>query len=336
MGTSRAIVDSDQGLIRVDYAQSTNSRIYGRYGRTVNPSTTQSPESLAGLVQNSRDQNAVVHWTKVFSAATVNDVMFGYARPYWLYAKDTSVPDAAAAIGLLNTSGLGGGPGFGNGYSMNSSLSFYLEGTDNIYHFADDLTHVRGRHSFKFGFQAIERRFYYNNQSNDKGSFTFTQAATAMCPDGASGCAGLSAAEKGGNAFASYLLGTALNGLFQLNAAAYRGHKRYYGAYAQDSWRVSQRLTLNYGLRYEYWAPWFVPRHTVATFDETKGEIQYVLQNPLDYLDPSKDYGKIGAAESKCARNRLYARQQELRATIWPCVHRHARHCLPRRLRHLL
>ena len=292
VGTSRAIVDSDQGLIRVDYAQTTNSRIYGRYGRTVNPSATQSPESLAGLVQNSRDQNAVVHWTKVFSAATVNDVMFGYARPYWLYAKDTSAPDAAAAIGLLNTSGLGGGPGFGNGYSMNSSLSFYLEGTDNIYHFADDLTHVRGRHSFKFGFQAIERRFYYNNQSNDKGSFTFTQAATAMCPDGAPGCAGLSTAEKGGNAFASYLLGTALNGLFQLNAAAYRGHKRYYGAYVQDSWRVSQRLTLNYGLRYEYWAPWFVPRHTVATFDETKGEIQYVLQNPLDYLDPSKDYGK--------------------------------------------
>ena len=108
---------------------------------------------------------------RLFSAATVNDVMFGYARPYWLYAKDTSVPDAAAAIGLLNTSGLGGGPGFSNGYSMNSSLSFYLEGTDNIYHFADDLTHVRGRHSFKFGFQAIERRFYYNNQSNDKGYF---------------------------------------------------------------------------------------------------------------------------------------------------------------------
>ncbi len=292
VGNSRSIVDSDQGLFRIDYAKSSSSRIYGRYGRTITPSTSQTPESLAGLVQNSRDQNTVVHWTKIISAATVNDVMFGYARPYWLYAKDTGAPDAGAAIGLLNTSGLGGGPAFSNGYNMNSSLSFYLEGTDNIFHFADDITHVRGRHNLKFGFQAIERRFYYNNQSNDKGSFTFTQAATARCPDGAPGCAGVSTADKGGNAFASYLLGTALNGLFQLNAAAYRGNKRYYSGYAQDSWRVSQRLTLNYGLRYEYWAPWFVPRHTVATFDEKTGQILYVLQNPLDYLDPSKGYGK--------------------------------------------
>ena len=113
-----------------------------------------------------------------------------------------------------------------------------------------------------------------------------------MCPDGAPGCAGLSTADKGGYAFASYLLGTALSGLFQLNAAPYRGNKRYYGVYAQDSWRVNQRLTVNYGLRYEYWSPWFVPRHTVATFDEKTGQIQYVLQNPIDYLDPSKGYGK--------------------------------------------
>jgi outer membrane receptor protein involved in Fe transport len=292
VGTSRSIVNSDQGLFRIDYPQSSSSHIYGRYGRTITPSTSQTPESLAGLVQNSRDQNAVVHWTKIISAATVNDVMFGYARPYWLYAKDTNVPDVGAAIGLLNTSGLGGGPGFSNGYNMNSSLSFYLEGTDNIYHFADDITHVRGRHSLKFGFQATERRFYYNNQSNDKGTFTFTLAATAMCPDGAPGCAGLSTADKGGYAFASYLLGLPISGLFQLNAAPYRGNKRYYSGYAQDSWRVNQRLTVNYGLRYEYWAPWLVPRHTVATFDEKAGQIQYVLQNPLDYLDPAKGFGK--------------------------------------------
>jgi len=292
VGPSRQILDSDQGLFRIDFSQSSTSRIYGRYGKTLAPSATASPESLAGLAQNSRDQNTAVHWTKVISASTVNDVMLGYARPYWIYAKDINVPDVGKAIGLKNTSGLGGGPGFSTGYSMNSSLSFYLEGTDNIYQISDDLTHIRGRHSFKFGFQVIERRFYYNNQSNDKGSFSFTQAATAMCPDGAAGCAGMNTASKGGNQFASYLLGLSLNAVFQLNAAPYRGNKRYYGAYAQDSWRVNQKLTLNYGLRYEYWSPWFVPRHTVASFDEKAGQIKYVLANPLDYLDPSKGFGK--------------------------------------------
>ena len=100
---------------------------------------------------------------------------------------------------------------------------------------------------------------YFRNDKLDANYFFSNLSGRAKAPYrqnqyGAAGCAGLSTTEKGGNAFASYLLGTSLNGLFQLNAAAYRGHKRYYGAYVQDSWRVSQRLTLNDGLRYEYWA----------------------------------------------------------------------------------
>jgi hypothetical protein len=295
VGNSQSILDSDQGLFRIDFTKSSSSRIYGRWGITLAPSHTVPLESLAGLVQNSRDQNTSVHWTKVISPNTVNDVMIGYARPYWLYAKDTTQPVVGPLIGLQNTSGLGGGPSMAAGYSMNSSLSFYLEGTDNLYQFSDDLTHVRGRHSLKFGFQAIHRRFYYNNQSNDQGYFDFTSTYTSACPDGNAACtaarnaAGL---DQGGWPFATYLLGTPLDMLFQLNAAPYRGNKSYYSGYVQDSWRVNNRLTLNYGLRYEYWSPWHVPRHTVATFDEVNGNILYVLQNPLDYLDPAKDYGK--------------------------------------------
>src|SRR5262249_48093332 len=144
-------------------------------------------------------------------------------------------------------------------------------------------------------FQAIERRFYYLTGETDKGSFTFAPTFTAACPDGNAACAaarntaGLNA---GGNAFASYLLGLPNNLLVQLNAAPYRGNRRQYCAYAQDSWRINARLTLNYGIRYEYWAPWRVPRHTLVTFNEVTGKVQYVLQNPLDYLDPAKGYGK--------------------------------------------
>ncbi len=295
---SKQRLDSDQGLIRIDWAKSEKDRVYGRYGKTESPTINQSVESLAGLSQNSRDQSATVHWTRVVSPAMVNDLTVGYARPYWLYGKDLNVPDAAAQIGLRNTSGLPGGPGFSTGFSMNSSLSFLLEGTDNVYQLGDDLTYIRGRHNIKIGFQAVERRFFYPSQSNDKGSFTFSPVYTQACPDGpaTSACnqarvaAGIGS--QGGLAFASYLLGTPLNGLFQLNNAVYRGHKRYYGAYIQDSWRVNQKLTVNYGLRYEHWSPWLVPRNTVDSFNERTGEILYVLQNPLDYLDPSKGYGR--------------------------------------------
>src|SRR5208283_583321 len=113
-------------------------------------------------------------------------------------------------------------------------------------------------------------RTYSNQESNDRGVFAFSTAYTAACPGGLATCAaamnaaGLTA---GGNAFASYLLG--LPSSISLSAAhvPFNGQRMYYGLYAQDSWRVSGRLTLNYGVRYELYRPWQLVRHTADTFN---------------------------------------------------------------------
>ena len=67
----------------------------------------------------------------------------------------------------------------------------------------------------------------------------------------------------------------------------YVGHQQYLGFYAQDSWRVTNKLTLNYGLRYEYWSPWTVPRNTTLSFNFQTGQPSFALQNPNDFLDPA-------------------------------------------------
>ena len=46
---------------------------------------------------------------------------------------------------------------------------------------------------------------------------------------------------------------------------------------------MTSKLTLNYGLRYEYWSPWTVPRNTTLTFNFQTGQPSFALQNPNDF-----------------------------------------------------
>jgi hypothetical protein len=297
VGNTSQKLDSDQGILRVDYIKSEKTRIYGRYSQLVSPSIGTGLQSLEGTVQDDHDSAVGLHWTQIISPTTINDLSLGFARPNWFYGRNESVPDVSSLIGLANTSPLPGGPSFtGTPYTLNPSGTFVLIATDNIYQLGDDLTKIVGRHNLKLGFQAIERRFYFPIQAQDKGSFAFSPAYTAPCPAGNSTCRSALGASglqnSAGDAFASYLLGTAISGLYQANQALYGGHRAYYGAYVQDSWRFNNRLTINYGLRYDYWGPWFNPRHTTSYFNPTNGDLRFVLQNPDDYLSKSTDYGR--------------------------------------------
>jgi len=302
-GTFPAKVDHDQYTGRIDWERNANSRLYGRYSLADTPSVNTNLQSLQGISNDGRSQNAVLHWTQILTPTAVNDLFIGYSRPHWLYGKRIDVPNVSALIGLRNTSPAPGGPNFsGTGFNLNNSNNFILNGTENVFQIGNDLSYIRGRHTMKFGAQWLGRRFYYDRYSNDKGFFNFGPNFTRGCPRGNAACeAALGAAALGGNAFADFLLGAPERTLLEL-ATVYVGHRNYIGGYAQDSWRIHPRLTLNYGLRYEYWSPWLVPRNITVSWNETTGEILYALQNPLDYLDPAKGYGRKAPLSGKIPR----------------------------------
>ena len=115
-------------------------------------------------------------------------------------------------------------------------------GSDNIVvEFRDDMTKVHGKHTFKWG-------YYYNNThyngfglTNIAGNSTFSYLNTAIPLD---------TSQATGSDFASFLLGQA--SAYSLDTVRYiAGQYRTHQMYFQDDWRVSSRLTLNLGFRYE-------------------------------------------------------------------------------------
>ncbi|MEP7364988.1 MAG: carboxypeptidase regulatory-like domain-containing protein [Acidobacteriota bacterium] len=122
----------------------------------------------------------------------------------------------------------------------------------SVYSIGDDLTITRGRHTFKMGY-LYDRLHYYGGPAEAPanraiaGWLTFDRRNTSVPNNN-------TLATGGGNAFASFLLGDAFSGLIesdQNNALQWPSHSWYF----QDDWRVSSRLTLNIGVRYEFTQP---------------------------------------------------------------------------------
>ncbi|HEY4361317.1 MAG TPA: TonB-dependent receptor [Bryobacteraceae bacterium] len=128
---------------------------------------------------------------------------------------------------------------------------------DNIYQIFNaitSLTWVKGNHTFKFGGSADFQGSLTLNSANLQGTYGFSSAQTAM-PYLVQTSTGVSTANLNGNhigfPYASFLLGTPDTAEIDPTSDVRFG-KQQWGFYAQDSWKVTRKLTLDIGLRYDY------------------------------------------------------------------------------------
>jgi trimeric autotransporter adhesin len=101
------------------------------------------------------------------------------------------------------------------------------------------LSKLMGSHSLKVGADLRRVGVATATESAMSGRFDFDRLFTSN-------------AGVGGHELASVLLGTPASGSVPFNRGEYEWFTKYYGAYVQDDWRVNERLTLNYGLRFEH------------------------------------------------------------------------------------
>ncbi len=116
-------------------------------------------------------------------------------------------------------------------------------GSENtVYGYNDDFTWIKGHHTFKFGGMLQINHYNGFGRQCEAGCVGFSYQETGV-PGGCN-------PNAGGNAFASFLLGYADSG--QIDTVRFIGQQFYYvGGYVQDDWRVTDKLVLNLGLRYD-------------------------------------------------------------------------------------
>jgi hypothetical protein len=117
------------------------------------------------------------------------------------------------------------------------------------YTVSDDLRWTKGNHSLGFGFHGELSKVDVVNTSQQPGSFGFSSATT-------------------GDANASFLLGY-LSSFQQGSGQFINNRNKFYGFYGEDSWKITRRLTLDYGLRYEPASPWHEKFHRIGQFNPT-------------------------------------------------------------------
>lgn len=277
----------NEGDVRVDYNLTSASRLFGRYSRqdtyTLRP-TIFDPVAISGLPypvglgddNPAGDSDLVTHHAVLALTHSVSptlylDARLGFSRFAADFRQAGAVPGArlgeALGVRLSNQGPQSDGlPVFGISEftGIGHSRTLPTIRIENNFNPTVGLTKIAGAHTLKFGYNGIRRQVTDFQTSQGNGRFNFNRNFT-IDPNRASST---------GDPMASFLLGTASR-IDQDFLLAWVGLRLWeHGAFLQDDWRLTTRLTLNLGLRYEYDTPLSEVADRLANFDAVNGKVR--------------------------------------------------------------
>lgn len=251
-----APISWEQFIQRVDWNQSDKLNWFGRFSwndEFVRQRATFPAQQ--GTIQTKTYQ-AMISNSWVLNPSMVNEFRFGYSQFQNAYvnrfAYERDVSSELGITGLqklppdawgLPSVGLADGlSGFGDAVQSPTVM------VSHIFQWLDNFSIVRGKHTIKFGGEFRRDRFNEIGDAFTRGTFNFASPYATGDPNQRA---------TTGHSFADYLLGEVRLALrtTKLANALLRGSSA--AAYIDDTWKITPRLTISLGLRYEYWQPWY-------------------------------------------------------------------------------
>jgi Carboxypeptidase regulatory-like domain len=260
-------VDNDQFTYRFDYSQSATMNWFFRH--SISRELGYDPFAIPNMGSNTdTDVNQMVLGnTQTIGTNKLNDLRIGFGQLKNAHISPrANVENVVGALGINIPSDnplYWGVPNIGvtglSGLGEESDAPFIND--DKTLQFVDNFSWILGNHSVKFGGEL--RRVLYDQIGGvvTRGRFNFDGRYTRQPL--------LPAAQRGGAAFADFLLGHFNNAESQVGAPIADFRSNYYALYIQDNWKVTPNLTLDYGLRWEYDQPFTDIDDKIVNIDYT-------------------------------------------------------------------